>query len=694
MTENLILEVGCDEIPARYLLNAIENFKLRAETALRDTRLPFDDLKTLGTPRRLILYVKGLGDRSSDTQTKVRGPSKKAAFDENGNPTKALLGFSRSIGIDPVSVTIETESGGQYVYGVKTEKGRPVDEVLGEILPDVVMKIECPYPLRWGEDNWRWFRPIRWVLCLYGSQIVPLSIAGKRSGRISFGHRTLHPGTVSVDRSDNYFTKIREAGVIVDPQERLNMIEEGQHLASNLQGKVVFDQDLVSELVSLSEHPAPFVGNFNEKYLALPEEVLITSMKHHQKSLPVRTNNGRLLPAFLAVRDGDGKHSIDKVRSGNEWILKARLEDAEFFYNQDLKMTLRDRLPMLKGVRFLKNAKTLFEKSQRMVHLAQELGKSLGFSDEDIQLARDAALLAKCDLVTSMVGEFPELEGIVGGIYAEKEGLNPKIASAIYQHYLPKGAKDKLPDEGIPSVVALSDKIDTLSMSFALGIEVRGSEDPFGLRRLAQGIVGIVNGHGYDDLDLSWVLDISMDLVEEELDAPTAHCRDRLWDFLVSRLEVYLSDLGYPTAIIRAVLGSEEKRVARLEKMAIALEKAISRQVASDIVTGWRRTSVLGASTDRRYIDEKLLMEESEKALYTLITEMAPEAQGMFEEKDYDGYLDLLVTLKEPIDRCLDEVHIMAKEEEIKANRLALLGMVSDLFRKMADFREILSLVG
>jgi len=404
LEKDLLLEVGADEIPARYLKGAIEEFNSRAREALQASRLKFTNLSTYGTPRRLVLYVQGLSPVSAGKSEKVRGPSKKAAYDEDGKPTRALSGFCRSLGISPEDVILESNNGGEYVYGIRKEPGRPVTEILPEILPQVVMGMDCPRPLRWGDENWRWYRPIRWVVCLYGDQVVPLEIAGIKAGRRSFGHRTLHPGPLEIRSSQGYFEAVERGGVMVDQDRRKELIwKEATEAARQISGFPLEDEDLLWEVTNLTEHPAPFLGRFDEAYLRLPREVLVTVMRHHQRYFPIVDERGNVLPGFIGIRDGHPESGIETVRAGNQWVIRARLEDASFFYAQDRKTRLEERIPELQGVFFLRGAGTLLDKTRRLESIAGSVAKSTGLTGYHVELSMKAARLSKADLVTLMV---------------------------------------------------------------------------------------------------------------------------------------------------------------------------------------------------------------------------------------------------------------------------------------------------
>lgn len=693
MTRDYLLEVGSDEIPARYLPGAVTDLRRRAADALHEARLRFDAIETYGTPRRLVLYVRGLAETSEDAVSRVRGPSKKASYDEAGSPTKALLGFCKSLGIDPSQVTLEGEPGSEYVYGEKREKGRPLRSVLPEIIPDVVMGMDCPHPMRWGEENWRWFRPIRWVVSLYDTEVIPLTVAGKQAGRTTYGHRALHPEEASIPSAGEYFRMLPALFVEVDGAKRkARILSEAQRLAAGEGGKPLLDDELLSEVASISEYPSPFVGRFDGKYLYLPRDVLITSMRHHQKYFPVVGADGALLPAFIAVRDGDPLAGIETVRKGNEWVLRARLEDASFFFEQDRKVSLYDLIPRLEEVRFIKNAGSMRDKAERMAQISGFLAGILELPEAEARAAKEAALLAKADLLTAMVREFPELEGVMGGHYAGLEGLNPLIVGSIAQHYMPRGARDEIPARGAPSIVALADKLDTLAVSFALGIEVSGSQDPLGLRRNALGVVAILTGHGYQ-LTMEDLTALPLKLASGVVSDPSSDAEPRLVAFLKARLETALHEQGIPVEVVRAVLSGNETRLARIEAMAKALAGLVGTRELADLVTGWRRVGVLGKAAATKKVDKALLKDDAEAALYEALLQRKEELEKTFESGDYAGYLRLLVELKPYIDRCLDEVLIMTDEAPLRENRQALLASAAGYWIGYADFSLLKSLV-
>ncbi len=690
LPRDLLLEVGVEEIPARYLPGAVEELGERAKEAFLTSRIVSGTLATFGTPRRLVLYAYDVQPLTRPVEVKVRGPSKKVAYDQSGAPTRALLGFCKSQGVSPDQVVVEADRSGEYVYAVKVNPGIPVAEALRETLPGVVLGLTCPRPLRW--NGHRFFRPIRWVVCLYGEDVVPVEIAGVRAGRTTWGHRTLHPGSRDVPTAGEYFAVARDMGVVPSIAERREIIlRRAREVAATAGGHPVKDDALLEEVTCLSEHPAPFLGSFDREFLVLPVEVLSTVMKHHQRFFPVEDSPGKLLPHFVGVRDGDPVEGIQTVREGNEWVLRARLEDAVFFYREDLKVPLVERLESLKGVYFLRGAGTLYDKTLRLEKIVGYLAGELKLSEEERERANLASTLSKCDLTTAMVRELPELEGVMGGHYAESQGYPREVCRALSCQYLPRGAGDPLPDPGIPSLVALADKLDTLAVAFALGISPSGSQDPYGLRRFGSGAVAIITGHEMR-VDLDRALEFCLGLAEEAVPNPKEDAKDELRAFMASRFETYLSERGFKVEVIRTVLeGALRDLTAALEK-AKALSEFVTLPLFGDLIVGFRRSSVLAKNARSTQVSRDLLTEPAEIALYDELERKEAAGRLLFEKGDFRGYLEFLASLRPAIDKCLDEVLIMTDDEKLRENRLALLNRVSALFSLYGDFSHVLPL--
>lgn len=690
LPRDFLLEVGVEEIPARYLPGAVEELGDRAKEAFLSSRIVFGTLETFGTPRRLVLYARDVHPVTRPVEVKVRGPSKRAAYDQSGAPTRALLGFCKSQGISPDQVVVEADRSGEYVYALKVDPGIPVGDALRETLPGVVLGLTCPRPLRW--NGHRFFRPIRWVVCLYGGDVVPVEIAGIRAGRTTWGHRTLQPGSRDVHSAGEYFAVVRDMGVVPSIAERREIIlRRSRETAASTGGHPVKDDALLEEVACLAEHPAPFLGSFDPEFLVLPTEVLSTVMKHHQRFFPVEDSSGKLLPHFVGVRDGDPVEGIQTVREGNEWVLRARLEDAVFFYREDLRVPLAQRLESLKGVYFLRGAGTLYDKTQRLEKIVDYLADELKLSEDERERASLASRLSKCDLTTAMVRELPELEGVMGGHYAESQGYPLDVCRALACQYLPRNAGDPLPDRGIPSLIALADKLDTLAVAFALGISPSGSQDPYALRRLGSGVVAILTGHGMR-IDLDRVLEFCLGLAGNAVTNPKEDAKDELKAFIASRFETHLSEKGFKVEIIRTVAGGALRDLAAALKRAGALSEFVTLPLFGDLIVGYRRSSVLAKNARSTQISRDLLIEPAEIALYNEVEQKEPVGRLLFEKEDFRRYLELLASLRPAIDRCLDEVLIMANDEKLRENRLALLNRVSALFSLYGDFSHVLPL--
>lgn len=690
LPRDFLLEVGVEEIPARYLPGAVEELRDRAKEAFLNSRIVFGTLETFGTPRRLVLYARDVHPVTSPVEVKVRGPSKRAAYDQSGAPTRALLGFCKSQGISPEQVVVEADKSGEYVYALKVNPGIPVVEALRETLPGVVLGLTCPHPLRW--NGYRFFRPIRWVVCLYGGEVVPVEIAGIRAGRTTWGHRTLHPGSRDVPSAGDYFDLLRDMGVVPSIAQRREIIlRRAREVAASIGGHPIEDDALLEEVACLAEHPAPFLGSFDPEFLVLPVEVLSTVMKHHQRFFPVEDSSGKLLPHFVGVRDGDPFEGIQTVREGNEWVLRARLEDAVFFYREDLKVPLEQRLESLKGVYFLRGAGTLYDKTRRLEEIVGYLAGELRLSDDERKRACLASRLSKCDLTTAMVRELPELEGVMGGHYAKCQGYPEDVCRALACQYLPRGSGVPLPDRGIPSLVALADKLDTLAVAFALGISPSGSQDPYALRRLGSGVVAIVIGHGMP-VDLERALEFCFGLAKDAVPNPKEDAKGELKAFIASRFETHLSEKGLKVEIIRTVAEGALKDLNGALKRANALAEFVALPRFADLIVGYRRSSVLAKNARSTQVSRDLLKEPAEIALYDVLEQKEPVGRLLFKEGDFRGYLELLASLRPAIDRCLDEVLIMTNDEKVRENRLALLNRVSALFSLYGDFSHVLPL--
>ncbi|HWJ03683.1 MAG TPA: glycine--tRNA ligase subunit beta, partial [Verrucomicrobiae bacterium] len=539
--------------------------------------LAYDSLETLGTPRRLALLVYGLAEGQSDLVEEVKGPAKKAAFTPEGLPTKAAEGFARGQGVDVSELFVKDTGAGEYIFATKKVAGKPTAELLPELFSRLVTSLNFPKPMRWGELDFRFARPIRWLVALFGQEIVDWEFVGTKAGNISFGQRTLAPGAVTVANPMEYRDSLKQAFVIVDHAERRNLIwEQIKAAASSVNGTVVQDEELLEEVVHLVEYPTALAGSFEDKYLQLPKEVVTTPMVEHQRYFPVYDQAGNLLNKFITVRNGSEAH-LDTVRAGNEKVLRARLADANFYYQEDLKTPLAEFVPRLGKIVFHEKLGTVLEKVERVRRLGGLIAEQLGVSPREAADLDRAIFLAKGDLVTLMVYDFPELQGVMGAEYALKSGESPEVAKAIMEHYLPRFAGDNLPETQIGRIAAIADKLDSIVGAFAIGIQPTGSQDPYALRRQALGVTNIIIDAGYnlslpklfEQAYLGFAGKVELKLGREEIQAELA-------EFFQQRLRNILADQGHRYDLIDAVIAkgadSPVEGIARARALAIFRE--------------------------------------------------------------------------------------------------------------------------
>lgn len=693
-TRDLLLEIGVEELPARMCSPALEQLKQKAEAAFAEARLAHRGCEVFGTPRRLVLLVHDLALRQADREVKVRGPARAAAFDAQGRPTRAAEGFARSQGVPVESLVVAPDDrGGEYVWAVKKEEGQSVATVLPPLLERLILSIEWPKSMRWGTQAVRYARPIRWIVALLGDRRVPLTVAGVESGRHTRGHRTLAPADVPpIENVHDYFAKLAHLYVMVDPVQRKNVIwHQVQKQAEALGGYVPRDEDLLEEVTWLVEQPYAFAGRFDPAFLEVPAEVLVTSMREHQRYFPVYDRpGGKLLPYFIAVRNGLDE-GLENVIRGNEKVLRARLADARFFWDEDRKQRLEGRLPALRQVVFQEKLGSQYERVQRIERLAAYLAGALGLSAADRERAVRAAHLCKCDLVTHMVFEFPELQGVMGKHYALHDGEDPQVAEAIYEHYLPRAAGDDLPQTPAGIAVALADRLDTLAGYFGLGLIPTGSADPFALRRAAQGVVAIVTGRGLR-LSLEALLDQALTGYPQFDHAARTRAREALLEFFRARVETQLRERGLRHDVVDAVLAAGFDDLADAVRRAEALSASLEDPEFAAVTGAFKRVANLAlknAAEAAPAVDPALLEPGAEFDLWDAFQAMRAEAEEALARGEYLDFYRISRRLKEPVDAFLDTVRVMVEDEAVRNNRLALLKAVAELLSRPADLAKL-----
>jgi len=691
-TRDFLLEIGVEEMPARFLDPALAELKEVAGEVLKEHRLSFKRLETYGTPRRLALFVEGLAENQESLEIEVKGPAVKVAFKPDGAPTRAAEGFARSQGVSVSELVKKPVGHVDYVFAVKREAGRRAVEVLREIAPALITGLHFPRPMRWGDHEIRFARPIRWVVALFGNEVVEFELAGHKAGRTTAGHRFLCGEPVELACPAEYFEKMRKSYVMVDPQERKETIRrQAQELAASVGGTVVRDEDLLTEVNNLVEYPTALIGEFSPEYLKLPREVLVTLMREHQRYFPVAGPDGGLMPKFIAVRNGGAEH-LDTVRAGNEKVLRARLADADFFYQEDLKTPLVEKVPALKKIVFQESLGSIYDKVVRVSSLVEYLAGVLRAGEQERKYALRAAYLAKADLVTNMVYEFPELQGIMGREYAERSGEEKGVATAIFEHYLPRFAGDELPVTMPGKMLSIADKMDNIVGCFAIGIQPSGSQDPYALRRQALGVSHILLENGIS-LSLEKLIENAYRGYEGkvQLKFSMEKVTENVAEFFKHRLKGIFEDRGFSYDIVEAVLASGYDDFSDACLRVQALADFRTEPAFGSLLTAFIRANNLTRNTRPGQVDPSRLEDPSEKELYIYLSRVREKAVAYLATRDYSSLLSAIATLQEPVDRFFNTVMVMVDDERVRENRLALLQSLASLVKQVADLSKIVA---
>ena len=675
----LLLEIGTEEIPAHAMPGILNQLKSLAEKALTEARITFGTIQTLGTPRRLALLVDDVAPTQADVETEKRGPSAKIAFDAEGKPSKAAIGFARGQKVAPEDLI--TRDG--YVYAVIRDRGKPSAEILATLLPKLICDLNFPNNMRWGDLDFKFIRPLRWIVALFGSEVIPFTVANVQSGRTSRGHRFLSEGEFDIAKADDYVKACADNFVIVDQAKRREMIAaQIEDVAKSKGGVAEITDDLLEEVLYLVEYPTALAGEFETKYLQLPAEAVITPMRDHQRYFPVKTLGGKLMPLFVTVRNG-GKDYLDIVQHGNERVLKARLEDAQFFFNEDREKSLDAHREKLKTVVFQEGLGSVYEKTERLVELVKRIADMLGVDAEN---AIRAAELSKADLVTGMVTEFTELQGVMGREYAKLDGEDAEVCAAIDEHYMPRFAGDGQPSTTAGKILSLADKIDNIVATFSRGLVPTGSQDPFALRRQALGIVNLLTGARWS-LSISAIVETAMALLKITDAVGREKIQQEVADFMRLRIKNVLSS-STRYDVIDAVLDDADDVFAVTLKAA-AVEQFLATPDSTKIIQSFVRVGNLAKKAESAETDAELFTLDAEKVLYRAFAAIKVAADELIEKKDFLGALDVLKKLSTPIDSFFDSVMVMDEDLTIRRNRLALLKAIDDLLAKIADFGKI-----
>ncbi len=705
-----LLEVGTEELPADFVDEAIAQWQQRIPTSLADHFLTPEAVEVYGTPRRLAVLLTGLPAQQSDREEQIKGPPASAAF-KNGKPTPAAAGFARKQGVSVENLEIQQTDKGEFVFVQKKIVGRAASEILQELIPSWISGLEGRRFMRWGDGDWRFPRPIRWLVALLDNEVLPVTFVNGsqtlNSDRLSWGHRILHPKPISIPQASQYLECLRSAQVEVDPCQRRQVIEEQvTSLAKQLKGKADISADLLSEVTNLVEYPTAIAGKFDTEFLSLPTEVTIIVMVSHQRYFAVKGSDGSLLPNFITISNGDPQKA-EIIATGNERVIRARLADAQFFYQSDCDQPLESYLPQLETVTFQEELGTMHDKVDRIMEMAQQIADQLEVTPALRNEIESTAMLCKADLVTQMVYEFPELQGVMGEKYALVSGESEAVATGIFEHYLPRGAEDRLPKSLTGQVVGLADRLDTLVSIFGLGMIPTGSSDPFALRRAANAVVNVT-------WDAQLPIRLDQLLAQGCADFITAHPDKAsplaaLQAFFRQRVQTLLQDdVGIDYDLVNAVLGENDPEYTQraLEDLLDVRDRAQFLQIIrqnkrlDSIYATVNRSTRLAAkgNLDLQTLDPvavvrpSLFEKSSEQAFYEALIDLLPKTQVARTDRNYQSLLDGLAEIAPTVSNFFDgpdSVLVMAENVEIQQNRLNLLGILRNNARTLADFGAI-----
>ncbi|HET6513931.1 MAG TPA: glycine--tRNA ligase subunit beta [Thermodesulfovibrionales bacterium] len=683
MKNDLLLEIGTEEIPARFIPGALVMLKEKTIAAFNEYSIDFADIRTLATPRRLTLLVKGVPAMQKDRTREVYGPPRKAAFDTDGKPTKAAVGFAASQGVEVASLVTRVKDKGEYLVAVIEQKGVAVRDVMAEILRKVILSLTFPKSMRWGDGNLRFVRPIHWILTIFGGETIHFEIDGIRSANITKGHRFLSPGSFVVKEISTYVHLMENSYVIVDQETRRRIITEGiTRLAASVGGMPVMDEALLDTVTYLTEYPVPFLCKFPADYLSLPKELLITVMRDHQKFFAIEDERGRLRNHFIVISNTK-EENAGTIQAGSERVIKARFEDARFYYEDDLKTSLGARIEDLKRVTFHDRIGSLYEKTEKIVRLASSLS-GLFFPEKRAKIER-AAWLSKTDLITGVVGEFPELQGLMGKYYALHDGEGKVVADAIVEQYLPAHSGDGLPETDEGSVVSLADKTDNVVSFFAIGLIPTGSEDPFALRRQALAVIAILSEKGYPI-----TLKELFRRAEEGVKEKRPSLSDEVLKFFLQRIEALYASQDYRTDIIQSVLHLVgDLPLSEIKERLVTITKFTGEAAYNSFLLAVKRINNIIPDLPIPGVREELFTEPEEGTLHHEVTKTRAAIEGIIRERKYEDALKALSALTGPVNSFFEAVLVMDKREEVRLNRLALLKEIWDMALMIADFSKL-----
>ncbi|HIB1821481.1 TPA: glycine--tRNA ligase subunit beta [Enterococcus faecalis] len=687
MAKDLLLEIGLEEMPAHVVTPSRIQLEEKVIKFLDEHHLDYETVQSFATPRRLAVKVTAIPEKQADVEEEVKGPAKKIALDAEGNWSKAAQGFVRGQGVTTEDIVFKELNGVEYVYVTKFTKDQSAKEVLTK-LNDVITSLTFPVTMHWANYDFEYIRPIHWIVALLDDEVIPFKVLDVTTGQTSRGHRFLGDD-VTFQHANEYEAKLKEQFVVVQPNERKQMIvDQANALAAEKNWQLALDEELLEEVTNLVEYPTAFVGSFDEKYLSVPDEVLVTSMKEHQRYFDVRNDQGLLMPHFIAVRNGDNVH-LENVIKGNEKVLIARLEDAEFFYNEDKKLTIEACVEKLKNVTFHEKIGSIYEKMQRVALIAQIIGRKVGLSEDELEDLKRASEIYKFDLVTNMVGEFPELQGIMGEKYALLQGEKPAVATAIREHYLPTSSEGELPETAIGAVLALADKLDSVFSFFSVGMIPTGSNDPYALRRQTYGVIRIIEDKGWTFplVQLQTEVDEAVNQDVEKYGVLLNEGQAEVVEFVKARLRQLLMTKNVRHDIIDAVVSAEQADLSKLFASANILKSRFedqnfkpSMEALTRVINLAKKGQELLGDTEEG-IDPSLFENKAEKELYQAVNDLSEAFATRTIAENYEA----LVNLRPLIDAYFNETMVMVEDEKVKQNRLKQLMQIAKMALSIAS---------
>ena len=687
MAKDLLLEIGLEEMPAHVVTPSRIQLEEKVIKFLDEHHLDYETVQSFATPRRLAVKVTAIPEKQADVEEEVKGPAKKIALDAEGNWSKAAQGFVRGQGVTTEDIVFKELNGVEYVYVTKFTKGQSAKEVLTK-LNDVITSLTFPVTMHWANYDFEYIRPIHWIVALLDDEVIPFNVLDVTTGQTSRGHRFLGDD-VTFQHANEYETKLKEQFVVVQPNERKQMIvDQANALAAEKNWQLALDEELLEEVTNLVEYPTAFVGSFDEKYLSVPDEVLVTSMKEHQRYFEVRNDQGLLMPHFIAVRNGDNVH-LENVIKGNEKVLIARLEDAEFFYNEDKKLTIEACVEKLKNVTFHEKIGSIYEKMQRVALIAQIIGRKVGLSEDELEDLKRASEIYKFALVTNTVGEFPELQGIMGEKYALLQGEKPAVATAIREHYLPTSSEGELPETAIGAVLALADKLDSVFSFFSVGMIPTGSNDPYALRRQTYGVIRIIEDKSWTFplVQLQTEVDEAVNQDVEKYGVLLNEGQAEVVEFVKARLRQLLMTKNVRHDIIDAVVSAEQADLSKLFASANILKSRFedqdfkpSMEALTRVINLAKKGQELLGDTEEG-IDPSLFENKAEKELYQAVNDLSEAFATRTIAENYEA----LVNLRPLIDAYFNETMVMVEDEKVKQNRLKQLMQIAKMALSIAS---------